>query len=423
MRAGFAQVDITPPPGEEMTGYGYYLNRRATGAVDALLARAVALDDGSSRAAVVQLDVIGLPGDLVESIRTEAQERCGIAPEALLLHCTHTHSGPSTASLEGCGAASDYYPPQLAALVVECVEAALADLRDVDEARRLDVEFADGFAYNRVGGDEVDRRVRGLEVRTAGASPIVVVTYACHPVTLGRNTEYSADYPGYAIRELNAYGLRALYLNGSCGDINPLTHACAWGSGTVETLRIYGRDLAAVVRAGLRQAKPLQLGQLNCVSRRVPLEHVVPDPDELRGGLVELQKHLGIEPEDGPARVNAVWHRSMLEFLDSGGLDEAMKAEIQAIACGDVVFVGLSGEVFTRLGAIVRNGAKDRHVLMAATSNALRGYIATPEDIEGNGYASLDAARIYGMAGLTPQGGVKWAQGGAEVVRQAAGPQ
>jgi len=419
MRAGFAEVDITPPPGEEMTGYGYYLNRRATGALDPLMARAVALDDGASQAVVVQLDLIGLPGDLVVAIRGQVQERCGLPPEALLLHCTHTHSGPGIAQVAGCGSASDYYPSQVAAHVIAAVEAALEDRREVTEARRFEVDFSDGFAHNRVGAEEADTQVRGVEVCVAGAAPIVAVAYACHPVTLGRNAEYSADYPGYAIRELNAYGLRALYLNGCCGDINPLSNSFSWGSGTVETLRVYGRDLASAVRAGLRDATPLQMGPLTCASRLVPLEHVRPEPDQLRRDLAELQEQLRQDPSDGAARVHAVWCERMIELVEGRGLEEAMAAEVQAIACGDLVFVGLAGEVFTRLGLIVREGAAGRHVLMGATSNAVRGYIGTPEDVEQDGYASVAAARIYGMALLTPQGGVKWAKEGAEVVKSA----
>lgn len=418
MRAGSAEVDITPPPGEEMTGYGYYLNRRATGTLDPLMARAVALDDGASQAVVVQLDLIGLPGDLVAAIRGQVQERCGLPPEALLLHCTHTHSGPGIAQVEGCGSASDYYPRQLTAHVVAAVEAALGDLCEVTEARRFDVDFGDGFAYNRVGSGEVDARVRGVELRLDGAAPIVVVAYACHPVTLGQNAEYSADYPGYVLRELNAYGLRALYLNGCCGDINPLSNSYRWGSGTVDALRVYGRDLAAAVRAGLREARFLQTGPLRCTSRLVPLEHVRPEADQLRRELAELEQHLRQDPDDGPARVDAAWHERMIERVEGGGLEEAMAAEVQAIACGDLVFAGLAGEVFTRLGLIVREAAGGRHVLMAATSNAVRGYIGTPEDIEQDGYASVAAARIYGMAMLTPQAGVKWAREGGEVVRR-----
>jgi len=384
------------------------------------MARALVLDDGDSRAAVVQLDLLGLPGDLVDGIRDQVRERLSIQPEALLLHCTHTHTGPTVASLEGCGFASEYYPCRLARQVFEAVGAAAEGLREVTEANRLDVDFADGFAHNRVGGDEVDTRVRGAELRVEGAAPIVVAAYACHPVTLGPLAEYSADYPGHFLRELTAYGLRGMYLNGSCGDINPLTHACAWGSGTVDTLRIYGRDLAAAVRAGLREASPLEMGALNCATRRVPLEHVRPELDQLRSELGRLQECLRQDPDDGPVRVEAAWTECMIEMVDAGTLGDAMAAEVQAIACGDLVIVGLAGEVFTRLGTIVREAVEGHHVLMAATSNAVRGYITTPEDVEQNGYASVAAARIYGMALLTPQAGVKWSREGGEVVRSAA---
>jgi hypothetical protein len=421
MLAGYADVDITPPPGEEMTGYGYYLNRRATGSLDPLMGRAVALEEGGQRAVVVQLDLLGLPGDLVAQVREGAHERLGLSPERLLLHCTHTHSGPATAQVEGCGRASEYYPRQLRAHLLDVVERALGDLRPVSEAGRFDVDFADGFAHNRVGGDDLDTQVRGVEMRFGDAQPLVVVSYACHPVTLGPNREYSADYPGYAIRELNAYGLRTLYLNGCCGDINPLSNGFRWGSGTAETLRIYGRDLAASVREGLHSTRWWETGPIEARSRLVPLDYVTPDPEQLRQDLEALADRLRHDPDDGPARVDAAWHRQMIELSERGGLDQAMTAEIQAIACGDVVFAGLSAEAFTRMGQIVREGAPDHLLLVGATANAVRGYIGTPEDVEQNGYASVAAAKIYGMAPLTPEAGLRWAREGARVVREAVG--
>ena len=41
MRAGFGKSDLTPPLGTELTGYGYYLNRRAESLRDPLYARCV----------------------------------------------------------------------------------------------------------------------------------------------------------------------------------------------------------------------------------------------------------------------------------------------------------------------------------------------------------------------------------------------
>lgn len=416
MRAGFAQVDITPAPGEEMTGYGYYLNRRAKGTMDPLMARALAIEEGGAAAVIVQLDLLALPRGLVAAVRDQAAARHGLAPEALLLHCTHTHTGPATMPLYGCGMPSEGYPRELRRKLVDVVGAALANRAAVTHARRFETDFPEGFAHNRVGGSALDTHVRGLRIDVDGARPIVVVSYACHPVTLGVGWEYSADYCGALVREFNAYGVRALYLNGCCGDVNPLSNAVAWGSGTRETLLIYGRDLAAAARRGMQQVVPWQTGPVRCSSRMVPLQPAPTSEQALASELEQLQQHLEGTPDDHVARVDVRWHELQLELHRSGRLGEEMAAEVQAISCGDVVLVGLSGEVFTALGQTIRAAAPGHLSLIAATSNGVRGYIATREDVEGGGYASSSAAKIYGMPLPAPGAGEKWAEDGCEVV-------
>ena len=57
--AGAAAIDITPPPGAPMAGY--YHARAAEGVHDPLHARALVLDSGGTRAALVVLDLITTP--------------------------------------------------------------------------------------------------------------------------------------------------------------------------------------------------------------------------------------------------------------------------------------------------------------------------------------------------------------------------
>lgn len=421
MNAGYADVDITPDPGEEMTGYGYFLNRRATGTLDPVRARALALEEGGERAVIVQLDLLGLSKDFVADVRAEAQQRLGLPPSHLMLHCTHTHSGPSSIPTFGCGSPSEHYLFLLRQRLIPVIEKALSGPRPVRAMQRFDVDWPEGFAHNRVGCDDLDTRVRGLRIELDGARPILLISYACHPVTLGANREFSADYCGAVLREFNAYGVRALYLNGCCGDINPATHAYAWGAGTRETLLIYGRDLAAVVRRALADAAPCQPGPVRACSRMIPLEHEPTTPDRLREDLKDVQTALRSSPTDGPRRVDALWHERMIRLHESQAAGRAAEAEIQAIACGDIVFVGISAETFTRLGQIVRAGVPDRHLLIAATSNGVVGYIGTEDDVRRKGYASFSACKLYGMAVPTPGAGEKWAAQGVEVVADAAG--
>ena len=423
MLAGYADVDISPSPGEEMTGYGYFLNRRGTGVLDPLMGRVLALSDGQSKAVVVQLDLLGLPRDFVADVRREAEKSLGLPCECVMLHCTHTHSGPATMPLFGVGTPSEYYPRELRGKLLSAIGRALEDLRPVAAARRFSGDFPEGFAHNRVGGPDVDTHVRGLAIEVEGARPLMVISYACHPVTLGRNDEFSADYPGHLIGEFNAYGTRAVYLNGCCGDINPACNAYRFGSGKTETLRIYGRDLAAAVRKAARTAVPWEPGPLRACSRLLPLDMQMPDVCGMRTALSEHREALAGNPDDSRLRVEVMWHEKMIGLQEAGMLQDAMSAEIQAISCGDVVFVALSGETFTRLGQIIRDSASGKHLLIAATSNGLLGYIATPEDAVKQGYASFAAAKLYGMPLAAPEAGLRWATAGCDVVNQVIAPQ
>lgn len=420
MHAGFAQIDITPEPGEEMTGYGYFLNRRARGTLDPLHAHALAMEEAGGRTAIVQLDLLGLSRESAAKIRAAVHESTGLPPDHLLLHCTHTHSGPGSLHVEGCGLPSEGFLRWLQGRILQAVSDALADLKPVMEAHRFDIDWPAGFAHNRVGAADLDTRVRGVRFVPEGAAPILVLSYACHPVTLGRNREYSADYCGAVLREFNAYGIRGLYLNGCCGDINPLSSACRWGSGTRETLLIYGRDLAAVGWRGLESAQPWQPGPVRARSRSIRLDVQPTSQAELGRSLEKLRHQLEAEPDNGPLRVNVRWHERMIRAHQEGALDELAAAEIQAIACGDVVFVGMSAEAFTELGRIVRAGAPRHHVMIGATSNGVIGYIGTERDIRQQGYASHAASKIYGMPLPEPGAGERWAAAGAELVATVA---
>jgi neutral ceramidase len=59
LRAGAARVEITPPAGGPMAGY--FHERRSTGVLDPLYARALVLDDGTWRIGIVAVDAIALP--------------------------------------------------------------------------------------------------------------------------------------------------------------------------------------------------------------------------------------------------------------------------------------------------------------------------------------------------------------------------
>ncbi len=238
LKAGAAKVEITPPTGLEMYGYG---NRKggATSVLDPLMARVLVLEVGEQRMALVNMD-LGEPlaPGWIERLRDYARKTCGIAH--VLVTATHTHSGPDI---------RDEYPPREGpdweTGVLEKVEKA------IDDAHQNAVEAKLGTGYGNVliGHNRlrlepdgsitwfernntlvptapVDPTVSVLRVDTVEGKPLaILVNYACHPVVFGSDhLRYSADYPGVMIKtvekEFDGQAV-VMFLQGGDGDINP----------------------------------------------------------------------------------------------------------------------------------------------------------------------------------------------------------
>ena len=92
--AGTAEVVITPPVGTFLEGYG----ARSSGSVgvhDDLHARAVVVDDGTTQAAIVSCDLIGIDRHTTGAVRALVAEATDIPAEHVMVAATHTHAGPS----------------------------------------------------------------------------------------------------------------------------------------------------------------------------------------------------------------------------------------------------------------------------------------------------------------------------------------
>src|SRR4051812_25749456 len=76
MKAGVAKVDITPPPGLYLLGSGAV---KASGTLDPLFARALVLEAGGVRLAIVTLDLCRVfQAPLLEQLRERIRASCGI---------------------------------------------------------------------------------------------------------------------------------------------------------------------------------------------------------------------------------------------------------------------------------------------------------------------------------------------------------
>ncbi len=82
-RAGAAAVAITPPAGIPMAGY--YSERGAQGIHDDLYAKAIVIEQGGATAALVALDLIAAPRDLVEDARALIDRVCRVRGASVMI--------------------------------------------------------------------------------------------------------------------------------------------------------------------------------------------------------------------------------------------------------------------------------------------------------------------------------------------------
>src|ERR1700739_1366947 len=86
LRVGAARVDITPPADPANPPSGKYAHEK-------LYVRAIVLDNGSTRAALIRADQAGLPEGawLGAAKQIAAELNCPV--ENIIMSATHTHSG------------------------------------------------------------------------------------------------------------------------------------------------------------------------------------------------------------------------------------------------------------------------------------------------------------------------------------------
>ena len=103
-RAGAHAVDISPTNFPVRVN-AMFTERAADKVVDPLFAKALVLDDGTTRLVLCVVDTCMMPRDLIDRAKADASKVTGIPTERMLVSATHTHSAPSAMGCPGRNAA------------------------------------------------------------------------------------------------------------------------------------------------------------------------------------------------------------------------------------------------------------------------------------------------------------------------------
>jgi hypothetical protein len=390
--AGYGEKTITPPLGLELSGYGFYLDRCAESVLDDLKVRAVFLDGGTSRIVLISFDLIGFTVAFADRLRAAVSRKLKIPPANITLACTHTHTGPATQPLPGIGEMDDRYMKTLPAAAQAAAAAAAADAREAEFSSAA--EAIEPIGYNRRSGnfDGIDPYLKVASF-TRPDGRIFLLNYACHAVVVGRKPLVSADWPGAAVRALEARGHRAAVLQGFCGDIDPVTNLNRWGEGTPEDLKLYGEILAgrAVKSAGL--SPRIKKVSLRTAEKRIRIPLDVPAREEIEArAAFFLEKNAGFPMAD---RYADEWARTAREkYAGLAAKPYVDNVPVQALSIGGLRIIALPGEVFSAYSLMLAR--EFPFLLTAGYANGNAGYLPSGSAFEDpQDYASVFAPMFY----------------------------
>ena len=244
---GFYEKEITPPLGSVIPGY--FNIRRGSDVLDRLYARAVVVNDGNKKIAVISVDGLHPIGWVCEEIAKRIENYTGIPRENVMIGFIHTHTGlpfgRGGIPFENDEIVADSikgYMDVFTRLVADC--AILANLRlqkctaSFGKGEVKGISFVrDYFMKNgtpqtnppRTSPDiegpvvEADYDVPVLFVKDETGTPKgAILGFACHADCVSGD-KFSGDYVSVLSKELKkAYGedFVSVFLLGCCGNIN-----------------------------------------------------------------------------------------------------------------------------------------------------------------------------------------------------------
>lgn len=373
-RVGVAQRDITPKVPTPMWGYGARRDMLSQGTLDPLMAKAIVIEAGTDRVALVGLDLGRAPTTaMMEEIRRTVREKAQV--EHVLIVGSHTHHGPVLELVDregfGKGKFDDAigYLKSLPGLISEAIIEAASKV----QAAKMGVATAD-VPYNRNRQSKRqpaarDPQLAVLRFDDLEGKPIsILVNFAAHPVmTSGTILKFSADYPGFTMNQVEKeMGAPCVFIQGAAGDLSV-------NAGEAKGPQGFGEHLGK-----------------ECVKLAQSVETTVPSKPGVLGRTERFHFTTRIDLNN-PA-VLALYGSAFFPELVRNFAEEykdGMHPELTTILLNrEIAIVGAPGEFFSNHAVRLRDRSYVKHTLFFGYCNGYMNYFPTIEAVSEGGYGA-----------------------------------
>jgi hypothetical protein len=429
LKVGSAAVVITPQIGTPLAGY--YETRISEGIHDDLFAKALVLECGGARAAMVCCDLITMPPNVATEARRLIEKETGLKAEQVMISATHAHTGPilpgrtarETADGPG-GDLAQEYVEQLPARIAASVKQAVDRLAPAKASAAVGHE--EHLSFNRryfmkdgsVGWNPgklnpkiekpagpIDPAVSVVYFESADGVPMVsYVNFSMHPDTVG-GLQISADYAAplcNTLARIKGDAMMTMFTNGTCGDINHVDVSTKVPQKGFDEARRIGTILAGEVIKTYGRLKPIEADAVRFKREVVTLQLPKFTPEELQKARQTAVK-FGKDAPPFLERVNAF---KIIDVAARQG--KPWEVDVQVITLGDdVAWVGLPGEIFVELGLAIKQASPFKTTIIAELANGAIGYIPTQKAFEQGNYEPVSARCAAGSGELLAETAIR----------------
>ena len=400
LRASVVRVDITPPIGSPMEGYGAR-TEVSQGVHDSLFAHLLLLEAGSERAALITLDLLGVRLSITDRIRASIGKAINLSPSGVMLACSHTHSGPAGFLPDVPGLRTYADPEFQQAVERKIIRAAeKAELHLEPASLGVACGHVRGVGSNRNDpeGGPFDDEVIVLRLDNQDGEPLaVVMNFGCHPTVMGHeNLLLSADFPGVTADTLRMiYPETAfLFTNGSSGDVSTRFTRREQTFSEMERLgRILAGEVLKVMHEIETQRNVLiahRLEEMNLPLRQFPDVKKMQTKIQLLAEELEKLKSSGASHGD-VRRVFTQWQGAVgqAEMAKALGGKDEIRTQLHLLKIDGLSLIGLPGEPFTRTVLEIKAKSPDDHTAVVSYANDEVGYFPDIEAFESETYEAL----------------------------------
>jgi len=416
--------------GDDLSGQMYH--RPCERIRDNLEANCLYLADDQTGILVVSLDLLALPAkDETQSLCVAIGKASGLPADAVILCCTHTHTGPELTGLLADTGPNRPYLERLRAWLPEAAREAVAQAREARVgwvAGQAHIGFnrrmcwADGthtmYApagrtdFTGLEGPDDPRHMLLSVTDTEGRLIALVHNNACHATCVETACYASADFPGEArrlIREaLNVSSLPVLYLQGASGDLSPWNMVGRRHYDREQRLKEVGALVAGETLRLLSNLPPLSSAPLRHAHEELTIGVRLPSAGDIKKAQAVVAQGLD--------KVGAVYHleASVLRLYEEFKDNPYDTVPVHAVRIGDFAIATNPCEFYCQFGLDIRRRSPAKITAIAQLTDSFSGYCPTIYGLLGGGYS---AETIY-WCRLEPDAGYKIVNASARLLHQ-----